>query len=154
MTEILTTAGIRYVNIRGDITVTESGEDVVIDSGALDSTIDFDSYNLLVIGHDATAYVEFDQLIAAVDEIDTFVDDGGSIFIGQLNDKSVVDTPMPFLNGDRTFILHTEKDPANDFTDGEVVAGSAGHPLLTGGVIFEGWEFIESGQQQVKTADL
>jgi hypothetical protein len=130
ITEILTSHGIRYTSIRGDM-------------AALDKA----DYNLLVIGLDATVFQDITQLITNKSIIDQFLADGGSIYLGQLNDFSVEATPMPFLTGDQRFALHTENAPFNDFISGTILDSS--HPLVFE-VSFSNWSFVEAGQQATK----
>lgn len=130
MTEVLVSRGIRF-------------KDVVNNIESLNAT----QFKLLVVGHDATVFTEINQLISAKEQIDDFLENNGSIYMGQLNDFSVESTPMPFFVGDRQYILHTEEAPFNDFTSGNVQ--DAGHPLVQG-VNFEDWTYIEAGQQTVK----
>ncbi|MEW6992390.1 carboxypeptidase-like regulatory domain-containing protein [Colwelliaceae bacterium 6441] len=130
MTEILTSHGIRYISIRGDV--------------ASLNKIDF---NLLVVGLDATVFQDITQLISNKTVIDQFLADGGSVYLGQLNDFSVEGTPMPFLTGDQQFSLHTENAPFNDFTSGTILDYS--HPLVND-VVFTDWSFVEAGQQAKK----
>lgn len=130
MTEMLTSRGVRYTSIRGDL-------------GSLNKS----NFNLLVLGLDATIYQDITQLIDNVELIDQFLADGGSIYLGQLNDFSVEATPMPFLTGDQRFALHTENAPFNDFVSGRVLDSS--HPLVDT-IEFENWSFVEAGQQATK----
>jgi len=130
MTEILTTHGIRYTSIRGNV-----------------SELNKANYNLLVVGLDATVYQHINQLIDNVSLVDQFLADGGSIYLGQLNDFSVEATPMPFLTGDQQFALHTENAPFNDFVSGAII--DVNHPLIDD-VEFVDWSFVESGQQTTK----
>lgn len=130
MTEILTSHGIRYTSIRGDVT-----------------SLNKINFNLLVVGLDATVFQDITQLISNKTVIDQFLADGGSIYLGQLNDFSVEGTPMPFLTGDQQFALHTENAPFNDFTSGTILDYS--HPLVNE-VTFTDWNFVEAGQQARK----
>jgi len=130
MTEILTSNGIAFDHILNSI-----------------NTLEKESYNVLVIGLDATVFSDINILIDNKSLIDTFLADGGSIYIGQLNDFSVEAIPMPFLTGDQQYALHTENAPFNDFTSGRVKVEN--HPLVAG-VEFIDWSFVEAGQQTVK----
>lgn len=130
MTEILVSRGIRFTNVVNNI-----------------ESLDAANFKTLVVGHDATVFTEISQLIAAKEQLDDFLENNGSIYMGQLNDFSVESTPMPFFVGDRQYVLHTEEAPFNDFTSGNVQ--DAGHPLVQN-VSFNDWTFIESGQQTVK----
>jgi carboxypeptidase family protein len=130
MTEILTANGIRYSNIIGDL-----------------DSLNKVSFNVLVIGLDATVYQDVNELISKKNIIDNFLAEGGSIYLGQLNDFSVEELPMPFLTGDQQFSLHTENAPFNDFTSGKIMQAS--HPLVAG-VSFINWSFVEAGQQTIK----
>lgn len=130
MTEILTSHGIRYTSIRGDV-------------ASLNKT----NFNLLVVGLDTTVFQAVTELISNQATLDQFLADGGSIYLGQLNDFSVEATPMPFLTGDQQFALHTENAPFNDFVSGTILDQS--HPLVNN-VSFSDWSFVESGQQATK----
>lgn len=130
MTEILTTHGIRYKSIIGSVdTLSKAAE------------------NLLVVGLDATVFSSITQLFDNQVTIDTFLADGGSIYLGQLNDFSVEALPMPFLTGDQQFSLHTEGAPFNDFISGTILDNN--HPLVND-VVFTDWSFVEAGQQATK----
>lgn len=130
MTIILTTFGIPYTSIIGNV-----------------SQLNKNTHNLLVVGLDATVFNTFEELINNKTVISTFTRAGGSIYLGQLNDFSVESTPMPFLTGDQQFILHTENAPFNDFTSGLIVDQS--HPIITN-IEFNNWRFVEAGQQAIK----
>ncbi len=130
MTELLVSYGIPYTHVVDNV-----------------DSIDRDNFNLLVIGFDATVFIDFSQLTDNAPLIDQFLADGGNIYIGQINDFSVEDTPMPFLTGEQRFILHTERAPFNDFFDGTVVDPQ--HPLVQD-VTFANWQYVEAGQQAVK----
>ncbi|TQV77503.1 carboxypeptidase regulatory-like domain-containing protein [Aliikangiella marina] len=130
MTELLTSHGIRYNSIVGKV-----------------SQLDAANHNLLIVGLDATVFDQIEELIDNVNILDRFLEDGGSIYFGQINDFSFEATPVPFLTGDQQFALHTEDAPFNDFTSGSIVDQS--HPLVTD-VTFENWQYIEAGQQAVK----
>ncbi len=131
MTEILTTHGIRYQSIIGSV-----------------ETLSKTTANLLVVGLDATVFSNITQLIDNRTVIDNFLADGGSIYLGQLNDFSVEETPMPFLTGEQQFSLHTEGAPFNDFSSGTILDNT--HPLINE-VNFTDWSFVEAGQQATKT---
>jgi hypothetical protein len=99
------------------------------------------------VGLDATVFQDITQLISNKTVIDQFLAEGGSIYLGQLNDFSVEATPMPFLTGDQQFALHTENAPFNDFTSGTIL--DYFHPLVHD-VSFTEWNFVEAGQQARK----
>jgi len=130
MTEILTSHGIRYTSIRGNV-----------------EQLTKTNFNLLVLGLDTTVYQHFTQLIENAPLVDQFLEDGGSIYLGQLNDFSVEATPMPFLTGDQQFALHTENAPFNDFVSGRIIDET--HALVSE-VSFNDWSFVEAGQQATK----
>lgn len=130
MTEILTANGIRYTTVINNI-----------------SSLNRENFNVLVVGLDATVYQDIEQLINNKQVLDNFLAEGGSIYLGQLNDFSFEATPLSFLTGDQQFILHTEGAPFNDFTSGKVIDSQ--HPLVAG-VSFNQWHFVEAGQQTIK----
>ncbi len=130
MTEILVSHGIRFDNIIDNVPQLKRA-----------------NYNLLVVGLDTTVFQDIEQLIDNANVIDNFLAEGGSVYLGQLNDFSVEATPMPFLTGDQQFVLHTEDAPFNDFISAKVVDNT--HPLVEG-VSFNGWHFVEAGQQTAK----
>nr|WP_256489502.1 carboxypeptidase-like regulatory domain-containing protein [Pleionea sp. CnH1-48] len=130
MTELLTAHGIRYQSMIGQM-----------------NQLDANNFNVLVIGLDATVFSPFSELVTNQAVIDNFLANGGSIYIGQINDFTVEATPIPFLIGDQQFALHTEDAPFNDFVSGNIV--DPNHPLVAG-VSFTDWSYIEAGQQTVK----
>ena len=130
MTELLTSHGVRYQSLIGQM-------------GQLDAN----NFNLLVIGLDATVFSTFTELVDNRQITDNFLAAGGSVYIGQINDFTVEATPVPFLSGEQQFALHTENAPFNDFASGAII--DPAHPLVTG-VSFEDWNYIEAGQQAVK----
>lgn len=132
MTDMLTTYGIEYDDILGDI-----------------SKLSKNHYNLLVLGLDVTVFNQVNELIDNKQVLDNFLAEGGSIYLGQHNDFSVENTPMPFFSADQTYILHTEDAPLNDFTSGTIEV--PGHPLVQN-VMFENWQYVEPGQQTTKTS--
>lgn len=132
MTEFLTTYGIHYRSVLGSLTA-----------------LNHNNFNVLVLGLDSTVFTDVNELIEHKQIIDNFIAEGGSVYLGQHNDFSVENTPMPFLTGDQQYILHTEDAPLNDFESGTIVQPS--HPLVAG-VAFNDWGYIEPGQQTVKSA--
>ncbi|MBI2380411.1 MAG: carboxypeptidase regulatory-like domain-containing protein [Gammaproteobacteria bacterium] len=130
MSELLASRGIRFEEI----------------SGRLDR-LERSRYRVLVVGHDATVYNAFNELIDQKALVNRFLDEGGHVVLGQLNDFSVEARPLPFLDGERGFILHTEDAPFNDFNSGKIRAGD--HPLVQG-LLFGNWSFIEPGQTALK----
>lgn len=130
MTELLTSYGIRYQSLVGRL-----------------NELSTSTYKVLVIGHDATVYSGINELLAQSARIEQFINDGGHVIVGQLNDFSFENTPLTFLGTSRSFMLHTENAPFNDFDSG--VVKNAGHPLLAN-VGFSNWSFIEPGQLTVK----
>jgi hypothetical protein len=130
MTEFLTTHNIRWTPVVGTV-----------------ATVSRSDFRVLVIGHDATVYTGINELITHRDVIDAFIAQGGHLVIGQINDFSFENQRLSFLLGERSFQLHTENAPFNDFFSAVVVAPT--HPLIDG-VSFNNWNFIEPGQKQLK----
>ena len=130
MTQILIANGIRFENLLDKVELLSAAR-----------------YRLMIIGHDATKYSEFNQLIAASSQVTRFLRDGSHLYIGQINDFTVEGMRLPFLEGDRAFMLHTESAPFNDFASGKILDPT--HPLVRD-VSFSSWQYIEEGQQQVK----
>ncbi len=89
---------------------------------------DMSGYKVMITAMDMTKHIEFaTQLLANKDRILSWVNSGGLLIVGQLNDAG---WSADFLPAGNNSIVMPPEDPKNDFPSATLLDGN--HPLLKG----------------------